>query len=488
MDGMKVFDTLLVLIALVGLGIVGWWGAVQLPGETERMQTDLQIAAQDELNRAGLTWATVTMDGQHATITGTQAEDERVAEAYRTVLTSSGNGGLVYGGVTRITTVVDAPAVVSPFTWSAEKSAEGGLSLSGHVPSEEIRADLLARAATLVGGVSPPIDTMVIASGAPTGGWQTTAEFALMQLDALDAGRVSMRDTQLTVRGAAEDAAVRARIASDVTTLGPPFSGEVDLQGPSQWSARRFRNDLILTGDVSSEAAKADIADLAGDVFEGRLMDEMTVMPDVAEGVLDGVRVALPQFVGFQWGEMAFDPQGDGWRFEGQAPGSTLSFLREDLGLAGLELPVLVSATPLAASLDDLTGLDFESDPQAACESAFAAVLADGGVLFGDGTAEISRESGRVLDRIVSVAGTCDDRLVFELAGHTDSTGSRLANLQLSRARAQAVANFMVNAGVAEERLDVVGYGPDRPVGDNDTEEGRAANRRLEFSVVERSE
>ncbi|HBQ48760.1 MAG TPA: cell envelope biogenesis protein OmpA, partial [Hyphomonas atlantica] len=70
----------------------------------------------------------------------------------------------------------------------------------------------------------------------------------------------------------------------------------------------------------------------------------------------------------------------------------------------------------------------------------------------------------------------------------TDSTGDRQANLMLSEARAQAVRDYMVSAGFSPSRVAVIGYGPDAPVRDNDTEEGRAKNRRIGFKVQERSE
>ena len=74
------------------------------------------------------------------------------------------------------------------------------------------------------------------------------------------------------------------------------------------------------------------------------------------------------------------------------------------------------------------------------------------------------------------------------MAGHTDDTGTRDANVALSRARAQAVANYMVTAGFNSARLIVEGYGPDRPSADNATLEGRAENRRIEFRIQEWSE
>jgi OOP family OmpA-OmpF porin len=74
-----------------------------------------------------------------------------------------------------------------------------------------------------------------------------------------------------------------------------------------------------------------------------------------------------------------------------------------------------------------------------------------------------------------------------EVAGHTDVTGVRELNLALSLARANVVRNQLVNLGIDVGRLETAGYGPDRPIADNDTAEGRARNRRVEFRILERT-
>jgi OmpA-OmpF porin, OOP family len=65
--------------------------------------------------------------------------------------------------------------------------------------------------------------------------------------------------------------------------------------------------------------------------------------------------------------------------------------------------------------------------------------------------------------------------------GHTDNTGNPAANKTLSIARAKAVAAAIADAGINSNRLDPVGYGQERPIADNRTEEGRAKNRRVEL-------
>jgi len=74
----------------------------------------------------------------------------------------------------------------------------------------------------------------------------------------------------------------------------------------------------------------------------------------------------------------------------------------------------------------------------------------------------------------------------FEIAGHTDNTGSKDANLKLSRERAEAVKTFLVKFyGISPERLVARGYGETQPVASNETEEGRAMNRRVVFTRLD---
>lgn len=72
----------------------------------------------------------------------------------------------------------------------------------------------------------------------------------------------------------------------------------------------------------------------------------------------------------------------------------------------------------------------------------------------------------------------------IEIGGHTDNSGSALYNKTLSEKRAQAVFQYLVDKGVASSRIVVKGYGPDKPVAGNETEEGRQRNRRIEFRLL----
>lgn len=71
--------------------------------------------------------------------------------------------------------------------------------------------------------------------------------------------------------------------------------------------------------------------------------------------------------------------------------------------------------------------------------------------------------------------------VAIELIGHTDNVGSDEYNLQLSRKRAEAVAAYLVSKGISADRLSVKGFGSENPIADNDTEEGRSKNRRVDI-------
>jgi outer membrane protein OmpA-like peptidoglycan-associated protein len=107
-------------------------------------------------------------------------------------------------------------------------------------------------------------------------------------------------------------------------------------------------------------------------------------------------------------------------------------------------------------------------------------------VLFDFDAATLRAEARPVLDQVVSALLAAGSVVRVEVQGHTDATGDPAYNLALSEARANAVRRALIERGVPAELLSARGYGPQRPVGDNATPEGRRQNRRVAFEVLER--
>lgn len=103
-------------------------------------------------------------------------------------------------------------------------------------------------------------------------------------------------------------------------------------------------------------------------------------------------------------------------------------------------------------------------------------------VFFATASAELLPASTNELDRLYQLLED-NPEMRIRINGHTDTVGSDEDNQRLSEARAKAVYNFLLEKGVAEERLKYIGFGEDKPIADNETAEGRQQNRRTEFEL-----
>jgi outer membrane protein OmpA-like peptidoglycan-associated protein len=105
------------------------------------------------------------------------------------------------------------------------------------------------------------------------------------------------------------------------------------------------------------------------------------------------------------------------------------------------------------------------------------------GVTFDFGKANLKPQFYSALDQVASTMAEYNQTVV-EISGHTDSVGSDEANQTLSVQRANSVSNYLVGKGLMRERFEVVGMGERYPVASNDSDSGRAVNRRVEIRVV----
>jgi outer membrane protein OmpA-like peptidoglycan-associated protein len=107
-------------------------------------------------------------------------------------------------------------------------------------------------------------------------------------------------------------------------------------------------------------------------------------------------------------------------------------------------------------------------------------------VEFDTGKATIRPTSDQLVEEIAGIFKEHTEILKVEVQGHTDNAGPKVMNKQLSQARADAVKKALVKKGIAATRLVAKGYGEEKPIADNATEEGRATNRRVQFVILEK--
>jgi len=135
----------------------------------------------------------------------------------------------------------------------------------------------------------------------------------------------------------------------------------------------------------------------------------------------------------------------------------------------GIDLSMEVFVVDTGLPLDDL------------CSRMFAELIA-GRVSFGQSGTNFRNASRPVLDRIADFARDCRQATIG-ITGHTDNTGNESYNRTLSRARAQAVADYLLEHGATAAQLQVSGAGSEFPVADNATPQGREQNRRIDFEL-----
>ncbi|MBU3058417.1 MAG: OmpA family protein [Pseudomonas indica] len=116
----------------------------------------------------------------------------------------------------------------------------------------------------------------------------------------------------------------------------------------------------------------------------------------------------------------------------------------------------------------------------AATETERGLVMTLGDVLFDTGRAELKASANRTVLKLVQFL-QLNPRRVVRIEGYTDSSGDKQENLELSRARAQTVADVLTDLGIDTKRIQVEGYGEQYPVAENASSRGRAQNRRVEI-------
>ena len=264
-----------------------------------------------------------------------------------------------------------------------------------------------------------------------------------------------------------------------------------------------FNNDggkIFYNGTVGDDAAKSSIVDAIkaafGDLASGEILIDKASKGANWLGMLANF---LPELKAMGGSKLTLD--GDDITLEGSMPQGDIDGLMGKLkAVFGDKFNIksmaqaLVAAAPAApeAPKDDAAK---NADAAAKMDALAAAGNISGEDLvkalnmaiihFATGSAKISPDSMDILKKAAATLKAGAAGAKVEIGGHTDNVGKPEGNMKLSEARANSVMGTLVKMGVNAAMLSAKGYGDTKPVGPNDTAEGKAANRRMEFTLAQ---
>lgn len=363
----------------------------------------------------------------------------------------------------------------SPFVWTAERDV-ARVTLSGSAPLPASKGKLLEATRAALGGVEVA-DQMNLARGAPPR-FDNAALLLLDQVGKLKDGKVAISDTKVSVSGMARDLGGREAIAAALKNLPEGFSVAANEIKAPPYIFQAYKDPvavtLTLTGYVPDNNVHATIAAAAGrKFFNEKVVDNLKASVGAPSGFVSAVVPALGALSRLSTGTMVVSDREiklSGDAFYDAAAAQIRANLAKDFP-RGWQVNAEISVKPAAAPVDATV-----------CQQLFSDLLAKEKIRFESGRATIDPDSTGLLDRLVETALRCPNANI-EIAGHTDADGENAFNQSLSEKRAQAVTDYLVKAGLPAGRFAATGYGSTQPVAGNDTDEGKAQNRRIDFLV-----
>ncbi|MGL4281637.1 MAG: OmpA family protein [Albidovulum sp.] len=384
---------------------------------------------------------------------------------------------------------ISAPRpVITPFTLRFLIDADGARFDACAADSDRAR-DRIVAAATAAGAEGQQICT--IGLGVPTPVWADAVTMAIAALKEIGAGSVTFSDADISliaadtvqqsdfdrVVGELESNLPEVFSLSAVLTPKPDQAAETVV--PEFIATLSDKGMLDMRGRLGDELSRDAVESYARARFGTASVHTATrITPDMPEGWPVRVLAALEALGELDSGQAVVREDRieiGGLTGSPQARDTVARILTSKLG-EGQTYRLSVRYDP---KLDPLLGLPTPEE----CVAQVNAIMAKTKISFEPGSAQLTRESGDVLDQIAEVLKGCPDALI-EIGGHTDAQGREEMNLALSEDRAEAVLAALMERRILTANLSAMGYGETVPIADNDNEAGRETNRRIEFRLV----
>ncbi len=392
-----------------------------------------------------------------------------------------------------VTLDISAPRpVITPFTLRFLLDERGARFDACTADSEEGRARILA--AAKAAGMTRSANC-TLALGVPSPRWPDAVATSIAALAELGGGAITFSDAD--VKLVALDSTLQAdfdRVVGELEAALPDvfslqsvlpepvkIDGTGEGDGPPEFIATLSPEGLLqLRGRITDERLRDAVEGFARARFGGMdVQGAMRLDPDLPRGwatrvfaaveglsfLGNGVVVVQPDFI---------DIRGKTGNREARA--NIARILGGQLG----------GAANYALDVEFVEALEERDEPLSPqeCVDAINAILEAEKITFAPGSADIESAARGSVDRIAEVMRDCTE-VPMEIGGHTDSQGRETMNQQLSQRRADAVLAALLARRVLTGNLTAKGYGESEPIADNGTEEGREANRRIEFKLLQ---
>ena len=332
-----------------------------------------------------------------------------------------------------------------------------------------------------------------IGLGVPSPSWGEAAAQAISALDEIGTGFVTLSDVDI-------DLIASERTSQDVfdKVVGELENGLPDLfslhakllqkeeaqdLGPPEFIATLSPEGQVqLRGRLPDELARNAVAGYAKAHFAGgQTYMAARIDPNLPSGWPIRTMIALEALAMLNSGSVVVEPNAISLRGrtgDKDAKFNISKLLSEQLG-QGQRIDLDVS---YIETLDPSTFIPTPEECLADIRTAAAEVQ----IKFEPSSATITQQAQPTMDRLAEILLKCGP-IRLEVQGHTDSQGRESMNLTLSQSRAEAVIEELMNRRILVSNVIANGYGEAKPIADNDTEEGREANRRIEFHLFDPS-